>query len=615
MDGLTLKTARVIGTPSQDVWAQVYTVDGFFLILVLQKQGDDTNLPALGKEIFLRIEEKYQKEQQKNLAFLRTLLTEETHSTGSGQASTVSINTLAAGMVAGNILYLAGKNASAYLKRAGRLEPVLTAPEADVAASSGFLEDGDFIYLIGRELAVILEGEKKDEYFSFGDPQEAAEAITTAIHQAENEAKLVAFLAKAKKLFLMAPQEEPLLPSPSPLLAKPPLSHRLLLSLTNVVQKVGRGKSKRVIITVFLLLVVLFITSLVLGIGKKEQEKREARFNQVQKLAEAKYQEGKELTDLNPALSVKTLREAQEAVKNELANLEEKSPNREKLLALLSKIEEGLQTSLHISTLSEVPVFFDLTLIKDAALGDSMSLFEQNVVVLDKKNNSLYRITIDKKQSELLGALFSGPVHEAVGALSAFVVDDNGINRILLASPPGGEVNKKKETVLEKDNDWGQMGAISYFAGNLYILDKSKAGIYKYQGISDGFTSKKNYLGPGVEPDFNNAVSMAIDGAVWVLFSDGRINRFLQGAPQAFSIAGLDMPLVTPKTLFTNDENKNLYLLDSGNSRVVVISKEGNYLSQYKWEGIKDATDMVVSEKEGKILLLTESKIYGIEIK
>ena len=108
---------------------------------------------------------------------------------------------------------------------------------------------------------------------------------------------------------------------------------------------------------------------------------------------------------------------------------------------------------------------------------------------------------------------------------------------------------------------------------------------------------------------------MAIDGSIWLLRQDGKILKFSQGSPEAFGVAGLDKPFSSPSVIYTDSEAENLYILDKGNSRIVVLTKGGEYQGQYIWEGIKEASDMVVSEKEEKIFLLSGEKIYKIDIK
>jgi hypothetical protein len=45
-----------------------------------------------------------------------------------------------------------------------------------------------------------------------------------------------------------------------------------------------------------------------------------------------------------------------------------------------------------------------------------------------------------------------------------------------------------------------------------------------------------------------------------------------------------------------------------------VIGKSGEYQAQYGWSGIAGAIDLVVSEEQGKIYLLTGEKIFAIDL-
>ena len=60
---------------------------------------------------------------------------------------------------------------------------------------------------------------------------------------------------------------------------------------------------------------------------------------------------------------------------------------------------------------------------------------------------------------------------------------------------------------------------------------------------------------------------------------------------------------------------KNLYILDELNKRVVVLDKDGIYLAQYAWTGDITPNQLVVAEKQGKILLLAAGKLYSIDLK
>jgi hypothetical protein len=108
---------------------------------------------------------------------------------------------------------------------------------------------------------------------------------------------------------------------------------------------------------------------------------------------------------------------------------------------------------------------------------------------------------------------------------------------------------------------------------------------------------------------------MAIDGSVWVLFSDGTIVKYTRGEKDAFGVTGLDQEFEKPTKIFTSPEVDNLYILDQQKTRVVVMDKTGEYQAQYLWPGIAGVRDLTVSEELGKMFLLTGEKVFVIELK
>lgn len=75
------------------------------------------------------------------------------------------------------------------------------------------------------------------------------------------------------------------------------------------------------------------------------------------------------------------------------------------------------------------------------------------------------------------------------------------------------------------------------------------------------------------------------------------------------------MPFKNPTRIYTNINNDNIYVLDNGNSRIVILDKNGAYKAQYKADIIKTAKDFDVFEKDKKIFVLSSGKIYQIDLK
>jgi hypothetical protein len=145
-------------------------------------------------------------------------------------------------------------------------------------------------------------------------------------------------------------------------------------------------------------------------------------------------------------------------------------------------------------------------------------------------------------------------------------------------------------------------------------LDKDGKQINKFVQTADGF-AKGNYFSGGVTPDLSSSSSITIDGSIWILFKEGVIQKFTKGKTDSFAVLGLDKGLSGPTRIFTTVDFTNLYILDLGNSRIVVLDKNGTYKAQYQAAVIKTATDFEVSETNKKVFVLSSSKIYQIDLK
>ncbi len=65
---------------------------------------------------------------------------------------------------------------------------------------------------------------------------------------------------------------------------------------------------------------------------------------------------------------------------------------------------------------------------------------------------------------------------------------------------------------------------------------------------------------------------------------------------------------------FSVDFN-NIYVLDQGNSRIVVLDKTGSYKAQYQADILRNATDFEILETDKKVYVLSNGKVYEIDLK
>jgi hypothetical protein len=272
---------------------------------------------------------------------------------------------------------------------------------------------------------------------------------------------------------------------------------------------------------------------------------------------------------------------------------------RQELEASLSKVLREYRV--------EPKVWFDLELIKDEALGDDWDISGEQIIVLDKGKSSIYSLSIPDKKSAILagGEDLGGSTKMIVSGEEIYVLTEKGIKEIKLKV-------KSSKLKIEKDKEWGEIADMASFGGSLYLLDK-KGEIWKYPAVEGGFGTKQKWLNQTA--NFSDVVSLVIDGAVWILKSEGTILKYIRGVKEAFGVAGLSKPFFNPVAVWTDSDQEHLYVLDKGNSRVVVLAKSGEYNSEYVFGEIPEVSEIVVAEKEKKLFLLAGSKIYEIELK
>ena len=116
---------------------------------------------------------------------------------------------------------------------------------------------------------------------------------------------------------------------------------------------------------------------------------------------------------------------------------------------------------------------------------------------------------------------------------------------------------------------------------NFYLLDAGANDVLRFRPVGSGvYGEPEGFFGINSGLDLSQASDLAIDGSVFILFSDGIINRYISGSRAEFSLATLPSPLGTPSAIFISQGMGSLYILDGDNDRIVQVTTEGVYQRQ-----------------------------------
>lgn len=170
------------------------------------------------------------------------------------------------------------------------------------------------------------------------------------------------------------------------------------------------------------------------------------------------------------------------------------------------------------------------------------------------------------------------------------------------------------------DVDWESGIDVDSYSSRIYILDPEDAQIWKYRRGNAGYGSKQAYLGDEVEDvDLSEALSITIDGSIWILMDDGTIVQLLSGVREPFVINKAPLTSQDKATkIYTELELTQLFVLDPSENRILMYNKSTRtsdltYSSQFVLENVKgNLVDMFVDKDKDVYVIVTDKALYEL---
>ncbi len=607
---MKLKVAKVVGLNSDQEAAVVSSFgdEENILVIVLNLICDDAF--GRGRQLMSDLSDIYFAAEENLPGKLTTIFNEAKERLADTEQRSILL-----GSVSGKVLYLIGEgNVKVILKRLDKSSIILD--QANGRLVSGFLQESDRIFFATNNLVNLLS-HNSSNHLDLPLTQWEDEAKTLVSGDNMSPEDINEPLATAGAVVDIAPDEEMIIPrandSEKAALtpyqpAKPqelstPLKDtvsEMILTLINKFSLDGRFK---------LVLAAAIIVVILVGGGLKFKSVKDAQnkqqFNQYMQAASDDFNAAQNLKTLNPVDAETKLKEAKDNIGKAL-----KIDSKNQQALDLQKQINGSSNEVAQSAEANFIQYLSLDLIKKGFSAQKMSLSGNNLMLLGF-DNTLVTVDLKKKSNQTLADKSKlGQANLASIGDTAVVVysGDKGVLKVDLG-------NKSVQLISKPDPKWKEIDDLAFFSGNVYLLDAKANQIWKYLPTSNGYSDPRNYFSDKTTPNLSGALKMQIESSVYVLKSSGEILRFTKGESDSFSYSGLDKNVKNPKSLFTSSDTDNLYLLDSGNSRLLVLNKGGAYISQYIGDKFAAASDIVVSEEDKKVYLLDNNTIYTIELK
>jgi len=256
---------------------------------------------------------------------------------------------------------------------------------------------------------------------------------------------------------------------------------------------------------------------------------------------------------------------------------------------------------------------------------------DQDIYVLDIGRQQILRFRFDPANNSVADQ--AGEVVLETGAR----VDDITVGRLVDIAwqlPIPGVEDKANLLVLDRNNNvfrynqkvegitrltfadqsaWRLPNQIETYSGRLYITDEGAAQIFRYTG-GNYEAPPEAWFAPETQARLTGLQALAIDGDIWLLFTDGLLLRYSEGKQVAFSLDNSVGRPQEPVDMVVGDQgDSSIYLADGAGERILIFSKDGKYQRQLQAaEGnpLRGLRGMFVDEVTSSIFILTQSALY-----
>lgn len=155
---------------------------------------------------------------------------------------------------------------------------------------------------------------------------------------------------------------------------------------------------------------------------------------------------------------------------------------------------------------------------------------------------------------------------------------------------------------------------IGVYGTRLYTLDTENNQVFRHQKTSEETFGAGSGWVTDSSVDLRQAVSFAIDGNIYVLMQNGSVVKLTAGKKEPFTLGAVDPALDSATKIFTEENAKNVYILDPSDKRMVVFDKTGKLVAQYQSESFTALKDMVVDEPNKKAYLLNGTQVFTVDL-
>jgi hypothetical protein len=146
-----------------------------------------------------------------------------------------------------------------------------------------------------------------------------------------------------------------------------------------------------------------------------------------------------------------------------------------------------------------------------------------------------------------------------------------------------------------------------------YVLDKDKGEIIKYSFSQSKIGQPDLWL--NIRKSAQGSTSFAIDGSLYLLYGNGKIETFVAGSKKKdFQLSSTYPKIKSVTKIFTSEKNKYFYILEPQTKRIIISNKEGKIISEIESSKFTNMKDVWAGPNDKFAYVLCGNKVYKILI-
>lgn len=606
-----------IGKPQEGYWSQYWEnePDDPFLIsrrghlfglISLQADSDSQQASDFGHQIIQKINKSYFSAPDDNLSQqLKNTLSLVTDDLD----PQISYPTIIIAVVFKRTLHLAVYHTGhCILRRLNRISPVLTGQDKHITTISGPLQPEDILFFCTDSFFQKFTWSEIKNTLSKNSIQDIEENTLSVLYSFEDQTNLSAALIQSHQQEA-TPQPEPDephltpdSPPPVPRPSSPPSFLKKLFAKKDIYvshqQTLQINKRKKINILAALILLFALTISSVLGFRKNQAAKAEAQFQTLTQQIEETLKNARDVKNLNLD-SAKELATQADALYQQiqLLNLhpEQIQPYQEQIQSLLAQTGSSQQLDLQS--------FYDTSLINSQPQYSQMIFSSSNLCLMDSSFGRVDCLSLQRSHKNIS---ISDDIKEALA-----ILESN--NNFYILTPRGiSHLSKTLTTAKIKFSDLTPaISPIDVQSWNSAVYLLSQNSILKFTPSGSDFSAGSSWLQAG-DSALDNPTSLAINGKIWLLGSDGRLQPYIRGQPDSFKPSQQDQ-ITDAKNLVTTME-ENFLAFTAGQNLIYVYKKDGQFSAKYNL-GDKKIHDIAIDESTNTLYVLChDQQIYQIAL-